>query len=155
MGFSGGSDGKEFAFSVRNLGLISGLGISPEEGNGSPLQYSCLENSVDRGTWRATVHGVTKNWTWLEKEMATHSSVLAWRIPGTVEPGGLPSMGSHRVGHDWSDLAAAAAEKLILSLELENWTWVCKYAGGYKIAFSTKQRYLHLKTMRFQRGDHI
>ena len=45
----------------------------------------------------------------LEKEMATHSSVLAWRIPGTREPGGLPSMGSHRVGHDWSDLAAAAA----------------------------------------------
>ena len=45
----------------------------------------------------------------LEKEMATHSSVLAWRIPGTGEPGGLLSMGSHRVGHDWSDLAAAAA----------------------------------------------
>ena len=45
----------------------------------------------------------------MEKEMATHSSVLAWRIPGTGEPGGLPSMGSHRVGHDWSDLAAAAA----------------------------------------------
>ena len=45
----------------------------------------------------------------LEKEMATHSSVLAWRIPGTGEPGGLPSMGSHRVGHDWSDLATAAA----------------------------------------------
>ena len=45
----------------------------------------------------------------LEKEMATHSSVLAWRIPGTAEPGGLPSMGSHRVGHDWRDLAAAAA----------------------------------------------
>ena len=45
----------------------------------------------------------------LEKEMATHSSVLAWRIPGTEEPGGLPSMGSHRVGHNWSDLAAAAA----------------------------------------------
>ena len=60
---------------------------------------------------------VTRSWTWLsdftfpfhfdalEKEMATHSSVLAWRIPGTGEPGGLPSMGSHRVGHDWSDLA--------------------------------------------------
>ena len=45
----------------------------------------------------------------LEKEMATHSSILAWEIPGTEEPGGLPSMGSHRVGHDWSDLAAAAA----------------------------------------------
>ena len=50
----------------------------------------------------------------LEKEMATHSSVLAWRIPGTGEPGGLPSMGSHRVGHDWSDLAAAAAVLLRL-----------------------------------------
>ena len=49
----------------------------------------------------------------LEKEMATHSSVLAWRIPGTGEPGGLPSMGSHRVGHDWSDLAAAASSKMI------------------------------------------
>ena len=45
----------------------------------------------------------------MEKEMATHSSVLAWRIPRTGEPGGLPSMGSHRVGHDWSDLTAAAA----------------------------------------------
>ena len=49
----------------------------------------------------------------MEKEMATHSSILAWRIPGTEEPGGLPSMGSHRVGHDWSDLAAAAAKCLI------------------------------------------
>ena len=89
------------------------------EGNGTPLQYSCLENPMDGGARWATVHGVTKSWTRLsdftftfhfhalEKEMATHSSVLAWRIPGTVEPGGLPSMGSHRVGHDWSDLAAA------------------------------------------------
>ena len=87
--------------------------------NGTPLQYSCLENPMDGGAWWAAVHGVTKGWTWLsdftftfhfhalEKEMATHSSVLAWRIPGTGEPGGLPSMGSHRVGHDWSDLAAA------------------------------------------------
>ena len=50
----------------------------------------------------------------LEKEMATHSSVLDWRIPGTEEPGGLPSMGSHRVGHDWSDLAAAAAKLIII-----------------------------------------
>ena len=58
----------------------------------------------------------------LEKEMATHSSVLAWRIPGTGEPGGLPSMGSHRVGHDWSDLAAAAAadhELLIAKFRLK------------------------------------
>ena len=82
------------------------------EGNGTPLQYSCLENPMDGGTWWAAVHGVIKSWTRLsdfaftfhfhalEKEMATHSSVLAWRIPGTGEPGGLPSMGSCRVGHD-------------------------------------------------------
>ena len=82
------------------------------EGNGNPLRCSCLENPRDRGAWWAAVHGAAKsrtrlshfNFTFhfhaLEKEMATHSSVLAWRIPGTGEPGGLPSMGSHRVGHD-------------------------------------------------------
>ena len=90
------------------------------EGSGTPLQYSCLENPMDGGAWKAVVHGVAEGRTWLsdfpftfhlhalEKEMATHSSVLAWRIPGTMEPDGLPSMGLHRVGHDWSDLAAAA-----------------------------------------------
>ena len=89
--------------------------------HGTPLQYSCLENPMDGGAWWATVHGVAESRTRLsdftftfhsyalEKEMATHSSVLALRIPGTGEPGGLPSMGLHRVGHDWSDLAAAAA----------------------------------------------
>ena len=86
-------------------------------GGGLPLQYSCLENPMDGGACQAAVHGVAKsrtrlsNFTFtfhfheLEKEMATHSSVLAWRIPGMGEPGGLPSMGSHRVGHDSSDLA--------------------------------------------------
>ena len=94
---------------------------SSREGNGTPLQYSCLENPRDGGAWSAAVHGVAKSWTRLsdftftfhfdalEKEMAAHSIVLAWRIPGTGEPGGLPSLGSHKVGHDWSDLAAAAA----------------------------------------------
>ena len=79
--------------------------------NGTPLQHSCLENPMDGGAWWAAVHGVAKSriglsdftFTFpfhaLEKEMATHSSVLAWRIPGTGEPGGLPSMGLHRVGH--------------------------------------------------------
>ena len=81
--------------------------------DGTPLQYSfAWKNPMDRGTWQASVYGVAKSRTRLsdftftfhfhalEKEMATHSSVLAWRIPGTREPGGLPSMGSHRVGHD-------------------------------------------------------
>ena len=82
------------------------------EGSGTLLQYSCLENPMDGGAWWATVHGIAEDRTRLsdftftfhfhalEKEMATHSSVLAWRIPGTGEPGGLPSMGSHRVRHD-------------------------------------------------------
>ena len=75
--------------------------------------------SMDGGAWWAAAHGVARSWTRLsnftftfhfhalEKEMATHSSVHAWRIPGTGEPGGLPSMGLHRVGHDWTDLALA------------------------------------------------
>ena len=109
------------------------------EGNGTPLQYSCLENPMGEGAWWAAVHGVTKSRTRLsdftftfhfhalEKETTTHSSVLAWRIPETGEPGGLPSMGSHRVRHDWSDLAAAAAAwhlGIILWVFLEN-LFVC------------------------------
>ena len=82
------------------------------EGNGTPLQYSCLENPMDGGAWWSAVHVVAEGWTRLrdftftfhfhalEKEMATHSSVLDWRIPGTGEPGRLPSMGSRRVRHD-------------------------------------------------------
>ena len=82
------------------------------EGNGTPLQYSCLENPMDGGAWKAAVHGVTGGRTRLsdftfmfhfhslEKEMAAHSSVLTWRIPRTGEPGGLASMGLHRARHD-------------------------------------------------------
>ena len=95
------------------------------EGNGTPLQYSCLENPMDGGAWKAAVHGVAEGRTRLsdftstfhfhalEKEMTTHSSVLAWRIPGTGEPGGLPSMGSHRVGHDWSDSSSGSSNAFI------------------------------------------
>ena len=109
------------------------------EGNGTPLQYSCLENPIDREAWWAAVHGVAKSRTQLsdftltfhfhalEKEMATHSSVLAWRIPGTGETGGLPSMGSHRVGHDWSDLQQQQQQQQPLyfrsSLQRPHWTW--------------------------------
>ena len=82
------------------------------EGNGIPLQYSCLENPMGGGAWWTAVHGVAKSRTRLsdfpftfhfhalEKEMAAHSSVLAWRVPGTGEPGGLPSLGSYGVGHN-------------------------------------------------------
>ena len=85
---------------------------------------------MDGGAWQASVHGVAKSWTRLsdftftfhfhelEKEMATHSSVLAWRIPGTGEPGGLPSVGSPRVRHDCSNLAAAAAASLNFTTKL-------------------------------------
>ena len=108
----------------RNVAMLQLVG----EGNGTPLQYSCLENPTDGGAWKAAVHGVAKSqiglsdfpFTFhfhaLEKEMATHSSVLAWRIPGTGKPGGLPSLGSHRVGHDWSDLAAAAVAVQVVIL---------------------------------------
>ena len=107
--------------SNQNIIIISVYCPWPGEGNGTPLQYSCLENSMDGGAWWATVHGAAQSQTWLsdftftfhfhvlEKEMATHSSILAWRIPGMGEPGELASMGSHRVGHDWRDLAAAVA----------------------------------------------
>ena len=97
------------------------------EANGTPLQYSRLENPMGGGAWKAAaVHGVSEGRTWLsnftfafhfqalEKEMAT--PVLAWRIPGTAEPGVPPSMGSHRVGHDWRDLAAAAAAAALINL---------------------------------------
>ena len=91
--------------------ILGGSKITAGEGNGTPLQYSCLENPMDDGAWQAAVHGVAMSWTQLSDftftfhfhallEMATHSSVLAWRIPGTEEPGRRPSMGSHRVGHD-------------------------------------------------------
>ena len=93
---------------INNKVLLYSIG----EGDGTPLQYSCLENPMDGGAWWVAVHGVAKSRTQLsdftftfhfhalEKEMATHSSVLAWRMPGTGEPSGLPSMGSHRVRHD-------------------------------------------------------
>ena len=197
------------------LGLIPGLGRSPGEGTGYPLQYSGLENSMDRGAWQVTVHGVPKRWTWLsdfhylwsailcswllglssvprlmrtsslrrghwhptpvllpggsrgqrslvgcrpwgcreldmtewlhfhalEKEMATRSSVLAWRIPGTGEPGGLPSMGSHRVRHDWSDLAAAAAAALRLAMGVQRFK---KYKICSQVAFSFTEENIHL-----------
>ena len=93
----------------------------PSEKAMHPTPVLLPGNSHGRRSLVAAVHGVVKSRTRLsdftftfhfpalEKAMATHSSVLAWRIPGTGEPGGLPSMGSHRVRHDWSDLAAAAA----------------------------------------------
>ena len=105
------------------------LVINDREGSCTRLQDSCLENPMDGEAWWAAVNGVAKSWTRLsdftftfhfhalEKEMATHFSVLAWRIPGTAEPGGLTSMRVHRVGHDWSDLAAAAPSSAVINTE--------------------------------------
>ena len=97
---------------AKDAGSIPGSGRSPGEGNGNPLQLFGLGNPKDGEAWWAAVHWVAKSQTRLsdftftchfhalEKEMATHSSVLAWRIPGTGEPDGLLSVGSHRVRHD-------------------------------------------------------
>ena len=102
------------------------------EGNGTPFQYSCLKNPMDGGAWWAAVHGVAEGLTRLsdftftfhfhalEKEMQP-TRVLVWRIPGTGEPGGLPSVGLHRVGHDWSDLAAAAATVILIWPREKEW----------------------------------
>ena len=96
-----------FFFLMLSKLVLAAHSIFYGEGNGTPLQYSCLENPMGGGAWWAAVHGVARsqtrlsNFTFtfhltaLEKEMAPHSSVLAWRIPGTGEPDGLPSMGSH------------------------------------------------------------
>ena len=101
---------KASVYNVGDLGSIPGLGRCPGGGNGAPLQYSCLENPMDGEAWWAAVRGVAKSWTRLsnftftfhfhalEKEMATHSSILAWRIPWMEKPGGLQSMGLQRVG---------------------------------------------------------
>ena len=104
-GFPSGSAGKESACNAGDLGSIPGLGRCPGEGNGYPFQYSGLENSVD-----CIVYGVAKSWTqlsdfhfhffFLKKEVAAHSSILAWEMPWTEEPRGLQFMGSQRVGHD-------------------------------------------------------
>ena len=111
------------------------------EGNATPLQYSCLENPMDRGACWAAVYGVAEGRTGLsdltftfhfhalEKEMATRSSVLACRIPGTGELGGLPSMGSHRVGHDWSDLALAYVH--LLSGQYCQYKQMCKLSAKW------------------------
>ena len=108
---------------ISGLQIYGVVGITYREGSGAPLQYFCLGNPRDRGAWWAAVHGVAKSRTRLsyftltfhfhalEKEMATHSSILAWRIPGTGEPGGLTFMGSRRVRYDWSELAAAVKDR--------------------------------------------
>ena len=89
---------------VGELESILGSGRSPGGGNGNPLKYSCLYNSMNKGAWWATVHGVAKGQTrlsdfhfhFLKKEMATHSSILAWKISWTEEPGGLQSMADRK-----------------------------------------------------------
>ena len=87
------------AGNTRDMGLIPGLVRSPGVGNGNPLQYSCLENPMDGGAWEAAVHGVKKSQARLSDQHFTLTSILAWEIPWTEEPGGLQSRGSERIRH--------------------------------------------------------
>ena len=98
---------KNLPASAGDVVLVLGLGRSSGGGNDHPFQYSCLENPMDRGTWWAAVHGIAKSdftFTFhfhaLEKEMASHSTILAWKTPWTEEPGRLQFIGWHKVGHD-------------------------------------------------------
>ena len=114
------------------------LGFTLGEDNGTTLQYSCLENPMDGGAWWATVRGVAKSQTRLsdftftfhfhasEKEMAPHSSVLAWRVPGMGEPGGRLSVGPHRVGHNWSDLAVSSSRMHHMVPSTNLWLLFCQ-----------------------------
>ena len=130
---------------LSNPGSIAESGRSPGGGNNNPLQYSCLKNPMDRGAWWATSSRVAKSQTWLsdftftfhyhalEEEMATHSSVLAWRIPGTAESGGLPSLGWHRVGHDWKRLSSSSSSSCCIAKGiLLNALWWPKWEGNPK-----------------------
>ena len=110
MGNNGNSDETLYFGAPKSLQMVTAA--MKLKDTGTPLQYSCLENPMDGEAWKAVVHGVATSWTRLsdftftfhfhalEKEMATNSSVLALRIPGMGEPGGLPSLGLHRVGHN-------------------------------------------------------
>ena len=101
------------------------------------LNNRCLEIWVAKSRTRLSDFTFTSHFHALEKEMATHSSVLAWRIPGTGKPGGLPSMGSHRVGHNWSDLAAAAAEIWVTALGRNIKTFMHDMWGKQRIGISS------------------
>ena len=119
---------------------------------------------MDRGAWWAAIHGVTNSRPWLsdftftfhfhalEKEMATHSSVLAWRIPGTEEAGGLPSIGLHRVGHDWSDLAAAAAAGRECSVNVSwiNEWWIDELSSSERTCVFLNRRAFYMLSLRWQ-----
>ena len=114
------------------------LAFHVREGNGTSLQYSCLENPVDRGAWKASVHGVAEGQTQLsdfiltfhfcalEKEMATHSSVLAWRIPGAEEAGELPSMGSHSRTR-LKQLSSSSSTSLSCA-QAQPWSYSCLFS---------------------------
>ena len=103
LGFPRGSNRKEFACNARDLGSVPGLERSPGEGHDNPLQYSCLENPMDWGAWWATVHGITKSWTWLsDQHFQIESSILLGFPPSSFgkesvckagDPGSIPESG--------------------------------------------------------------
>ena len=145
-GFPRSSVGKASACNAGDLGAIPGSGISPGEGNGNPLQYSFQENSMDRGAWKATVYEVVKSlpavWEMqvrslgreypLEKEMATHSSILAWKIPRMEESSRLQSTESQRVRYD----LASPLQYSCLENPMNRGAW---WASGHGIAKNQTQ----------------
>ena len=135
--------------------------LLPGKSHGRRSLVGCSHGVARSGT-RLCDFTFTFHFHALEKEMATHSSVLVWRIPGMGEPSGLPSLGSHRVGHDWSDLAAAAAAAWHIHgaqrwrhehLLGETWFWLPQHVIGYYINSLTCRAFLI--QMKLDRGDHI
>ena len=118
------------------------------EGNGNPLQYSGLENpTVAKSRTRLSDFTFTFHFHALEKEMATHSSILAWRIPGTREPGGLPSVGLHRVGHDWSDLEVVVVVVWIHLGRINTW-WTFSILSFFHQMLSYQQQLEQIEVIR-------
>jgi len=130
LGFPDGSSGKEFAYNTmatHSSTLAWRIPWTEEPGR--------LQSVGSLSRTRLSDFTFTFHFHALEKEMATHSSVLAWRIPGMGEPGGLPSMGLRRVGHDWSDLAAAAGDAGNSGL-IPGWGWSLGKGNGNWLQYS-------------------
>ena len=140
MGFSGGSDGKESAYDMGDLGSVPELGRSPGEGNSYPLWYSGLENSIDRGAWQATVHGVTKSRAQLSDfQFHFHSVVVrkdAWWDFNFLEFTKVWYVAQYMI----------CPGKCSMYTQLRNWTQVSRIVGGFFTIWATKEAHNTMKS---------